>query len=301
MLTAMLAVVLGLASIALPDALLSWREVPVEPASIRTSNGCPADRAWDDDILAAVLGVSQDQVRKLHVVRGLSAHEICTMPRDKLARALAKVDQPKPDEPGEAARFRAMQQASDDGLVRPDGPINALSQRTALVSRYGLLAAGIDRNSWSTIGPGNIGGRIRSILTHPTDPNLLFRGKRVRRDLEIHERRHDVGARQRFHAQRGDLLDRPRSVGPAAHVRGHRTGARPAADERQRTRAPTGDQAYDRQQEEKRREERRQRCRQRLDLGARQRPYTRDVGCSTGSDWSTFRRLARAVGGQRLL
>ncbi|MFO1413378.1 MAG: FG-GAP-like repeat-containing protein [Burkholderiales bacterium] len=141
-----------------------------------TSNGCPIGQPWTDDVLADVLHVSGEKVRKLHEIRGLTPAEICTMPRDKLARAIVKVDDPKPDMPGEAAAFREMQQRSDDGMVRPDGLVSAFSERLAITSKVGIERAGIDKTSWTALGPGNIGGRLRSVLTHPTDPNLLFVG-----------------------------------------------------------------------------------------------------------------------------
>ena len=99
-----------------------------------------------------------------------------SMARENVDPASAAVGQPNRDTHLEAARFRAMQQASDDGLVRHDGLVNALAQRSALVARFRLKAAGIAPSAWTTIGPSNIGGRIRSIVTHPTDPNLLFVG-----------------------------------------------------------------------------------------------------------------------------
>jgi len=146
-------------------------------SSPKTVNGCPIDRSWDDDVLQGVLGVPVETVRKLHDIRGLAAWEICTIAPDKLARALAKVDQPKPDHPGEALTFRARQQWSDNRRIRPDGLVNALLERSLLISsRPGIDLAGITRTSWAPIGPSNIGGRLRSVLTHPTDPNLLLVG-----------------------------------------------------------------------------------------------------------------------------
>jgi hypothetical protein len=177
MLAAILLVVVGFASIAVPQSFfLSHVEQEGKASAQFTSNGCPVDRAWSDDLLAAALGVAEAKVRKLHDIRGLTAAEICTMPPDKLARALVKVDEPKPDQPGEAARFRAMQQASDDGRVRPDGLVNALSERAAIVPRFGREVAGIDKSSWTAIGPDNVGGRVRAILTDPADPNHLLAG-----------------------------------------------------------------------------------------------------------------------------
>jgi|GEM_PF-2195576 len=75
----------------------------------------------------------------------------------------------------DAARFRRLQQASDDGTVRPDGLANALQQRQRMI-RARPKVGGIASATWTALGPGNIGGRIRSILTHPTDPNWLLVG-----------------------------------------------------------------------------------------------------------------------------
>jgi hypothetical protein len=37
-------------------------------------------------------------------------------------------------------------------------------------------AANIAPAAWTSIGPGNIGGRTRAIVTHPADPNILYAG-----------------------------------------------------------------------------------------------------------------------------
>ena len=74
-----------------------------------------------------------------------------------------------------AAQYRRLQQSSDDGLVRPDGLVNALAQRERMMAAR-RKAAGIASGNWTALGPGNIGGRIRSLLTHPTDPGWLLAG-----------------------------------------------------------------------------------------------------------------------------
>src|ERR1035438_3878512 len=40
----------------------------------------------------------------------------------------------------------------------------------------GPLVAGITNGGWTWLGPGNIGGRVRSILIHPTATNILWCG-----------------------------------------------------------------------------------------------------------------------------
>jgi hypothetical protein len=176
MLVAIIAAFIAMGSVVVPQALQTLQPADIAIATMRTANGCPIDRAWSDEVLVGALDVSSEKVQKLHDIRGLTGFEICTMPADKLARAMVKVEQTKPDHPGEAAAFRAMQQASDDGTVRPDGLVNALEQRKSMSSGTGLQVAGIDRFSWTPIGPSNVGGRIRAVLTDPSNPNLLLVG-----------------------------------------------------------------------------------------------------------------------------
>jgi hypothetical protein len=45
-----------------------------------------------------------------------------------------------------------------------------------LAPRAALGVAGITRNGWTSIGPGNIGGRVRAIAIHPTSTDTMFIG-----------------------------------------------------------------------------------------------------------------------------
>ncbi len=97
----------------------------------------------------------------------------------------------RPDKPQEWARFRRLQQSDEKGLVNPNGAVNAMAARKALVRRGNLpglgggggtpglsppSAAGIDRATWTSIGPGNIGGRVRTISIDPTDGSKILVG-----------------------------------------------------------------------------------------------------------------------------
>ena len=147
---------------------------------------CQPGADASDEALALALGLSPSRVERLHKLRNLSNHDICTMPAKLLKRALAKVETPKPDSPGEWAEFRAMLQADENGVVKPDGLIIGIEQRKALLAaqRAQELAsgrgaphlAGISPAGWTALGPGNIGGRIRSILIHPTLTNKIWVG-----------------------------------------------------------------------------------------------------------------------------
>ena len=47
---------------------------------------------------------------------------------------------------------------------------------------------------WESIGPGNVGGRVRSILIDPVNPNIVWLGAVTGGVGEQFDRRVDVGA-----------------------------------------------------------------------------------------------------------
>lgn len=94
-------------------------------------------------------------------------------------------------DPGGAFRFRRLQMQDERGEIPPDAWERArqhvemmkssrdqrLRQRQeAGLPTAGIEAAGIDPGSWTWLGPGNVGGRIRSIVIHPTQPNRMWLG-----------------------------------------------------------------------------------------------------------------------------
>ncbi|MGV6830375.1 MAG: WD40/YVTN/BNR-like repeat-containing protein [bacterium] len=143
---------------------------------------CPSNSIWSDENLAKWLHKSIQEIKAVKVARSLDNRALCAMPAKKLAQAFEKtLHKPRPDSPGEAAEFRAAQQ-SVYGYLKPDGLINATIERKQLVQnlvRGGnaiVGAAGISSSHWSSIGPGNIGGRIRTIFIHPGNSNIIFAG-----------------------------------------------------------------------------------------------------------------------------
>lgn len=79
------------------------------------------------------------------------------------------------DQPNEAAAFRAWQRRNSDGSIPPDALLKAKAQRDALLSAN-LAGAGLSPASWTSRGPGNIGGRIRGVVVHPTQTNTIWIG-----------------------------------------------------------------------------------------------------------------------------
>ncbi|MGH7967465.1 MAG: WD40/YVTN/BNR-like repeat-containing protein, partial [Limisphaerales bacterium] len=89
------------------------------------------------------------------------------------------------------AKFRSDRMLDEHGQMPTNAWLNALQEKrqmqfdpkawpgTAQGSPAGSLkpnTAGIDSGSWTWLGPGNIGGRIRSILVNPTNSNILWTG-----------------------------------------------------------------------------------------------------------------------------
>jgi hypothetical protein len=90
-----------------------------------------------------------------------------------------------------ALRFRRLQMQNEKGEIPPDALEKARKHvqemKAAQKARLEALrqngeqspqadAAGIAPDSWTWLGPGNVGGRIRSIVIHPTNPNTMWVG-----------------------------------------------------------------------------------------------------------------------------
>ena len=95
-----------------------------------------------------------------------------------------------PPPPRDAAwQFRRLQQQDENGDVPSDGLMRARKHvelmRLAHPARSSAVdlqrdaapsAAGISPSSWTWLGPGNIGGRVRSIVVNPVLPSTWFAG-----------------------------------------------------------------------------------------------------------------------------
>ena len=99
------------------------------------------------------------------------------------------------DQHVEEQKFRALRMMDENGQIPPDGLWLALEHRRQMLAQSDRLAAlhdlsanqhgspsgtpkiaSIQTNGWTWLGPGNIGGRVRSILIHPTLTNILWCG-----------------------------------------------------------------------------------------------------------------------------
>lgn len=138
-------------------------------------------------------GLSNEQIALLADLRGLTPNALASISEGKLRRAVRRIE--FPDMPRARERFRRLQSKDEQGRApSPAALINtrkklqqarqrARAQRAVAgiptgapvrVPRGAAAMAGLRQAAWRAIGPGNIGGRTRSILCHPTNPNRMW-------------------------------------------------------------------------------------------------------------------------------
>ncbi|PCI72877.1 MAG: hypothetical protein COB38_02765 [Gammaproteobacteria bacterium] len=124
--------------------------------------------------------ITSDIVLKLQKYRSVSQNDICEMPTAYLQKTLGKLESPKPDHPGEAAAFRYQHLLSENKQLNVKNWNAAREQvknMKANLKKANLnKGAGISSDSWENLGPGNIGGRIRSLAFDPDDSTRIYAG-----------------------------------------------------------------------------------------------------------------------------
>ena len=141
-------------------------------ASISANSACDGDLT--EQRIADQRKLTLKLVRQLQAQRSLSLADLCAIPEKKLQRAIRRIYEPKPDQPGEAMRFRRQQWQDERGVVAEHGLLRAQQQLKRMQKQP--LAAGLERGRWQWQGPGNIGGRVRGLLIHPSNPQRLWAG-----------------------------------------------------------------------------------------------------------------------------
>ncbi|HEX8142853.1 MAG TPA: hypothetical protein VF553_09675 [Pyrinomonadaceae bacterium] len=141
------------------------------------------------------------QVQMLQARRGMSNEALRKIPEEILQRAVRRLDYP--DLPRAREAFRLLQEQDEQGVIPPNALPNALKQLdstrargasiqpqmagiptgmrvtpASLMSPVVMRTAGLHPThiGWSSLGPGNIGGRTRSIVVHPTLQNTMWVG-----------------------------------------------------------------------------------------------------------------------------
>jgi len=150
----------------------------------------------DFERLARNRGLSVQQIEVLRNARGLTAAGIERIPEPAIRRAVRRLDYP--DAPRARLSYRLEQSRDDAGRIPSQPLVPALRQldamrlrgrrtrvagvptgtnvRPAALAVTPPPAAGLVRRDWVALGPGNIGGRTRAIVIHPTNHNTMWAG-----------------------------------------------------------------------------------------------------------------------------
>jgi PKD repeat protein len=152
-----------------------------------------------DPAVAQQLGITVPQLHQLRDQYGLSNDVLLAIRPDQLQILLSDAARPGFDRHAEEQKFQMLKMMDEHGHIPPDGLIHALEQRGRHIKTdqgdsdltpappdtstnqpsfgtAGPLVAGILNSNWTWLGPGNIGGRVRAILPHPTATNTLWCG-----------------------------------------------------------------------------------------------------------------------------
>ncbi len=109
-------------------------------------------------------------------------------PREQAHAGQEEGRQPRSDQPDEALRFRRLQMQDEKKSIPIDGLLKAKRQvelmraaqarraQAAGKSLETMEVAAIQPGDWAWLGPGNVGGRIRSIVIDPNNPNSIWVG-----------------------------------------------------------------------------------------------------------------------------
>src|SRR5262249_7475591 len=79
------------------------------------------------------------------------------------------------EDPEARAAWERMRLQDEHGRIPPNALSNAYEQKKAMSFQPEAWAELLP-GGWSSIGPGNAGGRIRSIIIHPTIPDTMWVG-----------------------------------------------------------------------------------------------------------------------------
>lgn len=99
----------------------------------------------------------------------------------KIARKQKKLKEgnSRASNPGGYAQYRYQMRLGEDGTIPPNALVRAKLQADAMPELESPVGEGTRDGGlwdWEWLGPGNIGGRIRSILIHPTQPDTMWIG-----------------------------------------------------------------------------------------------------------------------------
>lgn len=141
-------------------------------------------------------GLALEQINALHKRFSLSNREIDRLPQSTLRMMLWQLAHPTVDLHAAALQYRLLRLRDEKGRIPTNAWLAAGQQRKQVISHSKPEAvnelfpaaqnggsnslrsnvAGIESSGWTWLGPGNIGGRVRSILIHPATNSIMWAG-----------------------------------------------------------------------------------------------------------------------------
>lgn len=153
--------------------------------------------AISNDELAIRKGISVEQVKLLRQSRGATNETLAGLSEPAIRRALRRLNYP--DMPRARQAFRALQSKDDHGRIPAHALAKAVRRKYTLRTKVQQLevagipvqvnaplpagmglgvaaSAGLALHRWEWLGPGNIGGRTRSLIIHPEGHAEMWAG-----------------------------------------------------------------------------------------------------------------------------
>jgi PKD repeat protein len=159
------------------------------------STACAQNSKLNDPEIARKLGLSVQQVHNLRAAFQLDDDGLLNLSAAQIQELVRDLEHPGIEKHIRDEDFRVLRMMDEHGKIPPDGLMQALEHRKHVGGDEDLfpvapdpstnvptsgtpdpLAAGLQTNGWTWLGPGNIGGRVRSILIHPTATNTMWCG-----------------------------------------------------------------------------------------------------------------------------
>ncbi|MDJ0520925.1 MAG: hypothetical protein QNJ90_02505 [Planctomycetota bacterium] len=149
--------------------------------------------AWahSDELTAQALGLTAADVRLIRVSRATTNHALLQMTPRRVSRELYRSHTPKSEAAPAGILWRNLSLLDENGQLADDAFSTACEQCEEIMGD-GMMPGGgpgglgvggaapgfggLDSASWEEMGPGNFGGRIRTIALHPTVANRMWIG-----------------------------------------------------------------------------------------------------------------------------
>jgi photosystem II stability/assembly factor-like uncharacterized protein len=135
------------------------------------------------------LKLQPELIQRAALVKGSTPEQLAAIPAGKIPRVVQRASYP--DLPAQRAAFRARQERDEKGVIPPGARAKAIRQLVEMTEKNQrpktagvptgkairpatFKKGGLKTTDWVWLGPGNIGGRVRSIVVRPDNPDRMW-------------------------------------------------------------------------------------------------------------------------------